>query len=521
MRDGTSGRPSRQPGHDPFSPERTEQLNRAIDRAMLGGSAPVLHDSDLQGLVALAVRLRDELPRDILDPAFRDDLKLQLTRDRIESLALPQSQRAIQYGTTLARSRSRMPSFAALSVVAATLVAAVSIGLVGVLLNRDDAPSDSVAVQGTATRAISTASFGAATTTVSDSSVGTAQGGIAFLTQPVGEGDVPTAAISNTESIEPTDDATQSPDSSNPQTAVVLTATVAPQETPVRALASLPAVEVDTIEQGPTAFAEGGSDGPDDSGSVEFVLNTELPDFADSAPIYRLSPPDADPAELVAEIGARLGIEGEVVVTEYDDYREFHIDAEDGRTFRWIPETGAFQYGSLDNSVEGDLTGDAAVTALRDWLAGTGYPVEQLALSGSATPFQEGQWQVELSIASMPQPGVGHPLGVRAFVNDEGVVLSATGYWLVSQGEEEATLWSAEECWGALQSGAGYWRDGGMSSEGGELRVSSLEVSYVLTRDENGLVLQPVIQADGNFLSADGLTESPVSVFIQAARAGS
>jgi hypothetical protein len=122
----------------------------------------------------------------------------------------------------------------------------------------------------------------------------------------------------------------------------------------------------------------------------------------------------------------------------------------------------------------------------------------------------------------MPQPGVGHPLGVRAFVNDEGVVLSATGYWLVANGEEQAPLRTAQECWNEMQqTGKGYWRDGGMTQDGGELKVVSLAVSYVLTRDETGLVLQPVVQVDGDFVTRDKLSESRISVFIQAARSES
>jgi len=515
---------------DPFSPERTQLLNRAIDRAMVGGPTPILDDFDLQELLELATRLRDEMPRELPDPAFRDDLKRQLTRDRIEAMSTPllhigQTREVpMRSVATRSRSRSRIPSFAALSVIAAVLVAAFSIGVVGVLLNRDDSPPDSdVAIQTTTVRETMTAVVGGASTVGSEAPTGAARETVALVTQPVGQTEPPAGPAETAQALDPTVNPitptlTEPSPNDNPATTATLPSTVAPQETTVRALAGLPAVEVDTVEQGPTAFAEGGSDGPDDSGSVEFILNTDMPDVADSAPVYRLSPPDIDPTELVADIGVRLGIVGNVRVEQYADYRDFHVDAEDGRSFHWIPETGSFQYFSLDNSVEGDLTADAAALAVRDWLAETGYPVERLAVSESASLVQEGQWQVELALAEMPELGVGHPLGVRAFVNDDGVVLSATGYWLVPESEEQATLRTAEECWGDMQTGAGYWSDGGMTQDGGEMSVVSLAVSYILTRDESGLVLQPVIQADGDFVTGDGLSESRISVFIQAAR---
>lgn len=489
---------------------------------MVGGSTPVLNDPDLQELLELATRLRDELPRDLPDPAFRHDLKRQLTRARIEPL--PAAARARPVPPSIVPPRSRVPSFATLSALAAVFVAVVAIGVVGMLLNRDNAPSNNLGVQDVVTGTTVSAVFDS-TTSQPELPSGTSGGGIALVTASVGLSDPlvdPTSAFESTgqpgDATEPQAATTPQPPDA-PTASATATTTEAAQETPALALGPLPDVAVDTVEQGPTAFAEGGSDGPDERGSVEFVLDTTLPQFASTAPVYRLSPPDVEPSELVADIASRLGISGEINVDEYSDYREFHVTSEDGRYFRWIPETGAFQYGSFENSVVGDLTAEAAVEQVRGWLAETGYPVDRLALTGSAKLFQEGQWEVELALASMPQPGVGHPLGIRAFVNDDGVVLSATGYWLVADESEQATLLTAQECWSKMQTGKGYWRDGGMSSDGGELRVVSLAVSYILTRDENGLVLQPVVQADGDFVGPNGVDESRISVFFQAIRA--
>src|SRR4051812_29934468 len=106
--------------------DRTERLNSAIDRMLAGGPTPVLNDPELYDLLRLAIRLRDELPDDLPDPDFRLGLKQQLTATG--PVAVPR---------TRAASVARFPWAAAISAIAAVMLAAVSVGTLGIWMGGD------------------------------------------------------------------------------------------------------------------------------------------------------------------------------------------------------------------------------------------------------------------------------------------------------------------------------------------------------------------------------------------------
>jgi hypothetical protein len=119
----------------------------------------------------------------------------------------------------------------------------------------------------------------------------------------------------------------------------------------------------------------------------------------------------------------------------------------------------------------------------------------------------------------MPEIGLGHPLGVTIFVNDDGAITEASGYWLRIKNADSAQLLPADDIWQAVSSGHGLWTGGGIVTAGGEFRADTIQLTYFLTRDPSGdLVLQPVVQVTGDFTTADGLSTARISCFIQAAR---
>lgn len=497
--------------------DRTERLNRAIDRLVDGGPSPVLQDPDLQELFSLAGRLYLELPRDLPDPAFRTRLKEQLT-DEHPAVG---HRRAALSAVVAPR---RFPYVAALAGIAALLIAVVGVGSLALWSQRDndrttDGSQQALDIATTATMPLTASSLGLVTSTVV---------GVEINTPDVG----PTTALTvPAEFINPTPAATESGERAGDEPASVSTDVPIPNEataSPVMleatqsiegGLAALPVVDETTVEDGPAPLASGGGSGPDSG--VTFVLNTQLPQLDSTASAYILEPPLVDPEIFVSRAAAAIGIGGDVQIDELNGDVEYRVGSADGVTFRWYPSTGEFSYTAAPETAVDGLGGEQALEAALDWLARLGYPTDQLNDDASVQRIGDAQWLIELRVDAMPQPGVGHHLGARIIVEGDGQVTSATGYWLDVTGTMTVPLLTADEAWNAAQSGAGYWTDGGATGDGGEFRCGSISLSYVLTESGDGpLILQPVIKLDATFVDTGG-SAAPVSIYVQATRQGS
>jgi hypothetical protein len=460
--------------------ERTERLNQAIDRIVSGQTASIGDDPELQSLLQLAGRLHAELPRDLPDPAFRAGLKSQLT----QPLPIAPRRRALQPG--------RFPYLTAVGAIAAVFVAAISVGSLGIWLggDSDDRPQSDGATSVTGqllqprTSAATTTAFDSGSLNQSDTSTAT------VLRQPA---------------------------------AVTLTSTTLPRSTPSAAAtgtnrpayggASIPPLNATTIDTGLGTMADGSGTSPSDD--VTYLLDIELPDLGTTAPVYWFSPLDA--TALVKSLVESLDMSGDVVTSETVGKRSYHIEDASGRTLHCTAESGAFIFSAPGGTASGNIDDEAAVEAARDWLGLIGYPVERLSPKAEAAPLGDGQWVVELVIDALPQPGLGHPIGINLTVDGDGTVTGASGYWLVTTDAEQATLISVDEAWQALTRGEGYWRDGGMSSDGGQFLVDQVRISWMLTiNPTDDLILQPVVEWSGEFTTADGLASGRVSVFVQA-----
>ena len=496
--------------------DRIERLNRAIDRLVDGGAAPVLQDPDLQDLLSLAGRLYLELPRDLPDPAFRTRLKAQLT-DEHPAVGYA---RAVPSAVGAPR---RFPYVAALAGIAALLIAVAVVGSLALWSQPDndrttDGSQQALDIAITATTPLTASSLELATSTVV---------GVEIETPDVG----PTTALAvPTEFINPTPAATESGEPAVDEATSVSTDVPIPAEPtalPVGpeatqsidgGLASLPVVDETTVEDGPMPLASGGGSGP--GSGVTFVLNTQLPRLDSTATAYILEPPLSDPEIFVSRAAAAIGISGDVQIDDMTGEAEYRVDSADGATFRWYPSTGEFSYAATPETTTIGLDGEQALGAALDWLTRLGYPVDQLNDDASVQRIGDAQWLIEMRLDAMPQPGVGHHLGTRIIVEGDGLVTSATGYWLDVTGTMTVPLLTADEAWSAAQSGAGYWADGGATGAGGEFRCGSISLSYVLTESGDGLlILQPVIKLDATFVDTVG-SATPVSIYVQATRQG-
>jgi hypothetical protein len=490
--------------------DRTERLISAIDRMMTGGPTPVLNDPELHDLLLLAARLRDELPEDLPDPAFRFDLKRQLTATGPVLVATPRPRTP---------SQPRFPWVTAVSALAAVMLAAISVGSLGIWLNDDGDGSSGTTELARFQATQHTASMlGFATMTAA-----AVPGGSGSATEPTTVVE-PTSAQPGDAGEEPDDPEPSEAETVPPNGAAVTRtspatqttlATTTAESTPGTTLASVPPVDAQHVEQGPRAAADGSS-GP--AGDVDYVLETSLPDLGATAEVYRLIPPKDDPEAFVETVASALDFEGEITSDVPMGRTVYHI-FDDAGSFHWTPETGAFTVSVTEEGTGEPLSADELTTTAIDWLESINYPVEHLADDVQAEKLDDVTWLLSARYAAMPDVGLGHQLGVTVFISSDGAIMEASGYWLDLKQVDAATLHSADAIWQAISSGQGYWTGGGIVEDGGEFRADAMMITYILTVDPSGdLVLQPVAKTDGEFVSADGGASARISCFVQAAR---
>jgi hypothetical protein len=506
MPDGTS------PIRRDAGSDSTERLNNAIDRLMTGGPTPVLNDPELHDLLQLAVRLYNELPDHLPDPAFRHDLKQQLTTTRPIPVASARQP---------APTPTRFPWVAAVSAIAAVMLAAVSVGSLGIWLDNDGGDSPGFTQMANFSGEQLTATTNGIAASTAEANLGNRGKTLETIvpadptsmttTQPAA--DETTTAEATIETDPPADPTPTNAVASNQATNLAATS----EPTAGTALAAVPPVDAQHVEQGPRPAADGSSGTP--PADVDYVLETSLPDLIDDAQVYRLTPPKVDPETFVHRVADALGMEGDIVVDAPMGRTIYHLFDEERGSFHWTPETGAFTIAPISAATGEPMPFDQVVAAANDWLAEIGYPVGQLATDVEAVPVGDSAWRLDTRYAAMPEVGLGHPLGVSVFINDDGTVSEVTGYWLEVKEVDSADLHSADAIWQAVRSGHGLWTGGGIVEGGGEFHADAMTITYLLTRDPSGdLVLQPVVETTGDFTTPDGLSSARVSCYIQAAR---
>lgn len=478
-----------------FDPRRAEQLDQAIDQILAGGTPPASGDAQLDRLVALAARLHRDLPRDLPDPAFRARLKDDLT-GRIP-IVQPAARRTFAL--------TRLPIYGSL---AAVFVLAIAAGVMAIWLDGRDEPPTQIANTTLMSATVSPTSPADASTTATgfgDVVARTAEATMSATTALL----LPTATLAPATTAEPSPTVGEAP----PATAPPEPATPPAPASATVALASLPAIDSATIEQGPVPAADGGGPGP--SADVTYVMAATATTLAASSTVYHLSAPAEDPVDFCRALAERAGIPtDDVHATDASGRTEVFAGEPGAGTIYWRPDAGVFQYSGAATPGDDEITPDAAADRADAWLDAIGYPTAPL---GEPRVDDFGDlWLVDFPYAGLPTPGVGYPLSVTVMLGKDGTVTEARGYWLVTTGQESVALVSVADAWKAVTEGGGYWRDGGMSSAGGEFRADSVRLSSVLTNSGDGLVLQPVVEFSGAFTAPDG-SSAPISVFVQAA----
>ena len=551
-------------------------MQRDLDAAAIAArqwnAASVDVSDDTADLLLLALRLQEELPRDLPDPAFRSALLAQLLEQAATEHAaqaaerahpaparsaayaapvqtsapkatLPASGRRMTAASAGARGAgagsraTRQPTFSymrAIAAIAAVMVAAISVGTLAIWMNDDDGdtpggiaggqqtataqvafntvsgePTSSGDVGGTSGQDVTNPSNSTGLPTVSDDPTAT----LAIERTPVPG----STAATTTEAAPTTTTTTTNPTATTLETAIA--SATAPGQSTVILLANVPPVDAAHVEQGPVPASDGGGPTPPRDDTI-VMLETAMPTSAASAPLYRLSPPAIPPAALVQEVANALGINGESFETQgIEGGSEWAVTDDTGAWFQWDPVSGSFSFAAATNDTAptGGISPSEALDVARQWLESIGYPVSDMT-TAEPSALDPTLWMVNLAVDAMPHPGLGHPIGVTAHIDLDGNVVAASGYWLTLTLQEDAPLIAMEDAWAVITDCKGIWTGGGIVGAGGDFRVDDIQVSYLLTTlGDSKLVLQPVYRASGVFTAADG-SSSRVSVYVQAVR---
>ncbi|MEZ4570663.1 MAG: hypothetical protein R2849_10125 [Thermomicrobiales bacterium] len=154
------------------------------------------------------------------------------------------------------------------------------------------------------------------------------------------------------------------------------------------------------------------------------------------------------------------------------------------------------------------------------WVEEFGFPIGNAEIRPVIQTNSDGHTYIHVPIGdtNLPEPAVGHPMSITLVADDEGRIVSVSGYWLQVTSQGAGRLVTAAQAWDTVRSGGGYWPQGAVPDEAGEFVAEQFAVGYMLTSSErpgDGLILQPVIAISGNFSSRDGSRSYSTTVYVQ------
>lgn len=451
-------------------PPEIDRLHRKLERMLRGDPTPVL-DEESEQLVEVARHLQRHLPRDTIDPGFREQLKKDL---------IDPGPRLLPFR---ARSEHRYPVPAFAGALAVVMIAATAAGWMafGDLL----ISSSSSEARASGASIGSVVAFATATATASD------------------DGVVATAISSDAELAGASGSASLSQDATH-------------QPIPNASGIELPPIDSAHIELGALSAARAMPSEAFDG--VTFAMEGTLPSLDDTAPVYRFTTPFVNGDVLLRGVSDLLNIDGQIYTTEFHGRMAYTMVSDSGNArFTWFPLSGAFS--AIVPPGEPAATDAEISTAAVNWLRAFGFPIDPASVKPEIQTLDNGQRLVHISIAKLPETALGHSVRVTLELDTEGRIVRASGYWLRLANTGEIAVVSAEEAWNDLRSGKGYWPDRPSFQGPGAFVADELEMTYLLTTDSasNGLVLQPVIAAHGTFTPEGSDHQIATTIYLQAA----
>ncbi len=425
--------------------QQIDQIERALQQMAEGESLASISgelDPELASLFRIAARLEQELPDDLPDPGFRDQLKREILT------ASPP--------TSLSERRGRRFFYDwRFGVAAAALAAVVLIAV----------------IYGT----------------------GTLEGN--SPEPPARETVVSALSVAGNATTQP--GATVSP----------------PAVTDTKVL---PPIDPDHVVLVPLGLGAGSpSDStPEPKPTPGISLSTSLPELPQTAPTWLLTGPDSSETFLQTLI-ARIGITGNIEAAPNEGPTAFVVTDPTGfPTIHWNQHDAFFRYdrGSHEPTPPAARAESDAMVTAKDWLSEIGFDLTSIKYNET---IQSGSNQtvVHFEPTNLPATAIPPGLGVSIGVGPDGSIQFAQGFWLSLEESAAVPMRTSQETLDAAQSGEWYSLLPASSSDELNIKVTSVQLSYLLTRaDDSSYLLQPVMTFTGERWTPQGQVEDNIYV---------
>lgn len=437
----------------PEPDSRANEFDDAVERRRSGDNTPI-GDQEMQDLVNLALRLDEELPDDLPDPAFRQNLKDQLLHSDPAFADIPEtSQEPVDLETERWHRRLIASPWRVSAAAAACLVIIVVAFAAG---------SSSPFGGGSRDDREETTSFQAvdADATASDDSI---------LSNPFpldgGEESMPESEQWFTASFPPFD-----------VEHVVL---------PPLLIGFLPFTE----RNKPDVKLNGAGDMVDDV------------DMPNNASVYYLNAPP-DGATMLTTLRSTLGVEGELIEGNGNGEPYRVVDEDQNDILRWDAASAFFHFQGrlLDEPVNDLLDPGAAPDDLaRRFLEMIGYDLYTIEYE-IRTVETDDHTEVQFRPSDFPDTALDVTLGGSVFVSDNGEILEAQLYWLSLVDIEIVALRDREAIIQDLEDDEGFSPPASDDVDEMMIDADDMRMIHVLTRlGQSNFVLQPAIKVIGDY----------------------
>lgn len=250
---------------------------------------------------------------------------------------------------------------------------------------------------------------------------------------------------------------------------------------------------------------------------LEASLTADLNATPAEAPVYRLVP-DPVTASGVADLAARLGVEGEVESRGNDVY----VVSGNGDLFA---TSTLIQYIAPPGAADGEVPPDeAAVLAARDWLQQTGLAPVDLGQGAIVAGSPEaGRLSVQFSPLEPERLLAAYPSAVVA-IGAGGSVLEARLQWPRIEQYDLYRLRGSEPAWRDVEAGRAYIEaplDGSEIEQGsrieGTVVYESIQIGYTTSGLPDGeQFLQPIYIFTGQVTPSGSDRSFPLSAYVPA-----
>lgn len=436
---------------DPDS--RADAFDDAVERRRSGDNTSS-DDQEMGELADLAYRLEQELPDDIPDPAFRENLKQQLLSGTTQLEDMPEPEHA---PVDLASERWHRRLIASPWRVSASVAACMVVIVLAFVATANPFTGGS----GDSSEEITTF-------------------------QSVDADDTDEVADPFATSEFPLD----VDDGSFPANEQWFTASFPPFD--------VEHVVLPPLLLGFLPFADRRKPDVELNGLTNMVHDVDMPS---SAPVYYLnSPPDG--ATMLTTLRSVLGVEGDLIESNGDGEPYRVVDGADNDILRWDSASAFFHFQGrlLDDPVD-DLLDPGAEPAdiARRFLELIGFDLHTIEYD---THVIENDDEVEVQFRPHDFPGTGLDvtLGGSVYVGDGGTILEAQLYWLSLVDIEVVALREPEDIIADIEEDAGYAPPVPDDADEMMINAEDMQIIHVLTRlGTSTFVLQPAMKVVGDY----------------------